>query len=273
MFEEIIQLDGKNDGPTSIILAGVHGDEKCAIEALEKTLLNFSIENGRVFFGYGNPRAIEENKRFIEANLNRMFKDDKLLSVDERKSYEYKRAQFLKKYLDKSEALLDLHASHTPNSKHFIICEKNSREVVKYLPGDFIVSGFDALEPGGTDSYMNSNGKMGICMECGYIEDPESIKVAETGILAFLKARGHIANDEKVKKHTRIHFDYLYKTKTNNFILAKSFDDFAEISKGQLIGIDGGEEIIAERDAVILFARNRNKIGDEAFLLGKKLYK
>ena len=38
MFEEITQLTGKEKGPASIILAGVHGDEKCGVEALKKIL-------------------------------------------------------------------------------------------------------------------------------------------------------------------------------------------------------------------------------------------
>ena len=91
MKEEFTQLIGEKEGPTSIILAGVHGDEKCGVEAFKKLLPNLQIEKGRVWFGYGNPRAIEENKRFTEANLNRMFKGDEELSKKDKNSYEYKK--------------------------------------------------------------------------------------------------------------------------------------------------------------------------------------
>src|SRR3989338_915503 len=133
MFEECIQVHGKGDGPTSIILAGIHGNETCGIEAVTKILPSLEIDRGRVLIGYGNPRAIEKNVRFTEANLNRMFKDDDLFSEDDKGSYEYKRAQFLKSYLDKADALLDVHASFTPNAKPFIICETNAKGVVEYL--------------------------------------------------------------------------------------------------------------------------------------------
>lgn len=270
MFEKIIKLTGKKEGPTSIVLAGVHGDERCGIDALKKILPNILIEKGTVLFGYGNPRAIEANKRFTESNLNRLFKDDDLLLEAERNSYEYKRAQFLKNYLNQADALLDIHANLTPNSKPFVVCEANAKEIVERLPIDLVVSGFDHIQPGGTDYYMNTIGKIGICVECGYINDPQSTQIAEKNIIAFLKTRGHIKNGLKPQNQSHIRIHDMYKIKTNSFTLVKAFNDFEEILKGQTIGIDGGEKVKAERRCVILFARNREQIGDEAFLLGGK---
>ncbi len=270
MFEEITKITGQEKGLTSIVLVGVHGDEKCGVEALEKIIPNLEIERGVVLFGYGNPRAIEASKRYLDTNLNRMFNADEKLTKKEKKSYEYQRAQFLKTYLNKAEALLDIHASRTSTSKPFVICETNAKGIIEYLPIERIASGFDQTEPGGTDYYMNSIGKIGICIECGFFGNPQSEQIAEKSILAFLKARGHIANDLMPQKQSYIRMYDLYKTKTNKFILAKSFDDFEEISKGQVIGVDGTQEIRAEKTAVILFARNREKIGEEAFLLGEK---
>jgi succinylglutamate desuccinylase len=270
MFEKITQINGIVDGPTSIILAGVHGDEKCGIDAFKKIVPNLRIEKGTVLFGYGNPRAIEKSVRFVDVNLNRMFKDDKYLSDIEKESYEYKRAQFLKKYLSQADALLDVHASNTKDSTPFIICEANALNISQYLPVNLQVSGFDNVEPGGTDYYMNSIGKIGICVECGYIEDPKSTEIAAESIFAFLKARGHIKNDTFPTKRVHIQIRDLYKTKTNNFTLSKTFKDFEQVVKDQVIGIDGSSEIKAERNGVILFARNRNQVGSEAFLFGEK---
>jgi len=271
MLEEIRQLKGEEDGPISIILAGVHGDERCGVEALEKILPNLRIEKGEVLFGYGNPQAIKANKRYIEANLNRMFVEDKSLSLKEKESYEYKRAQFLKTYLDKAETLLDIHASSVKNTKPFVICEANAKGIFEYLPVNIIVSGFDEVEPGGTDYYMNKSGKTGICVECGYLNNPQSTEIAEESIFAFLKVRGHITKDNMVCRRQRyVRMYKKYFAKTDNFILSKTFGDFEEVQKGQLIGIDGGEEVRALKQSVILFAHNGKKVGDEAFLLGEE---
>jgi len=270
MKEEFIKLTGKQTGATSIVLVGVHGDEKCGIEALNKLLPNLKIEKGIVWFGYGNPRAIKANKRFTETNLNRMFKKEKMLSRKEKVSYEYKRAQFLKTYFNQVDVLLDIHASFTPNSKPFVICEANAKGIVEFLPIDLVVFGFDKVEPGGTDYYMNNIGKIGICLECGYMKDPQSIKMAEESIIAFLKAREHILNDLSPRKRSDKYIYQLYLTKTNDFTLSKQFNDFEEIEKDQLIGIDGDKEVYAKKKSFILFARNREQIGEEAFLLGEK---
>src|SRR3989338_642868 len=129
MTDEFIQCDGKEDGPRSVVLVGVHGDEVCGVRALGRVLPALAIEKGTVFFGYGNPRAIEKGVRYTEQNLNRMFKDDAALSLKEKMSYEYDRAQYLKKYLDQAGALLDVHASFTPASKPFLICEPNAKGI------------------------------------------------------------------------------------------------------------------------------------------------
>ena len=269
MFEGITQLKGKEKGATSLVLVGVHGDEKCGVEALENILPTLEIERGTVLFGYGNPCAIETNKRFTEVNLNRVFKNDDLLSKNDKDSYEYGRAQFLKNYFKKANALLDIHASSIPNSKTFVICEANAREVVKYFPIDLVVSGFDKVEPGGTDYYMNSIGKMGICLECGYMKDPQSVKVAEESIFAFLKARGHIKNDITPRKQSYVKMFEKYFAKTDKFTLSKPFENFEVLRENQIIGIDGQEEIKTPKRSLILFAHNSTKVGDEVFLLGE----
>src|SRR3989344_6869699 len=183
MLDEIIQLKGEEEGPKSIILAGVHGNERCGVDALQTLLPTLKIDRGIVWFVYGNPRAIEKKIRYTETNLNRMFKPDNELSDADKNTYEYERAQLLKPYLDKADVLLDIHGTTIPESVAFAICEKNAEEIVKYLPVDLLVSGFDEVEPGATDSYMNTAGKIGICLECGYTEDENSIKIARDGII------------------------------------------------------------------------------------------
>lgn len=269
MVENIIELKGEVEGPRSMILVGVHGDEKCGVEALEKMLPSLRIDSGVVYIAYGNPEAIERQTRFFETNLNRMFKPDELLSETEKKSYEYGRAQYLKKYLNQADALLDIHASFTPASRRFIICEPNAEPITKYLPFDLIVSGFDAIQPGGTDYYMNQAGKVGICIECGYLGDPQSVAVAEKSIISFLGAAGHIANPNLQKnEQVNMNMEYLHLTRSDHFVLSKPFADFEELKEGQLIGRDGEEEIRAPHDGIILFARNSNSPGEEAFLFG-----
>jgi len=270
-----IRLTGAKKGTTSLILVGVHGDERCGIEAIEKILPELEIEQGEVIIEYGNPRAIEQNVRYTEANLNRMFKSESELTAEEKNSYEYARAQYLKILMNEADALLDIHASFTPVSRPFLICEANAAEIATQMPFDTIVSGFDAIEPGGTDYYMNANGKVGISVECGYLGDPVSTETAVSAIRSFLKARGHISavlgqskfssqDKEYFKMHT------LYLTRSDEFKLDRPLVDFQDLHAGQAIGADGEAIICADKDCMVLFARDQNVAGSEAFLLGTR---
>ena len=271
MDEDFLRLEGVELGETSMVLVGIHGDERCGIEAIQKLLPQLQITKGVVYIGYGNPRAIKNNVRFTEANLNRMFKDDTVLSSAEKASYEYARAQYIKTFMEKADVLLDIHASFTPETKPFIICEPNAYDLAAQLQFNCVVSGFDTLEPGSTEYHMNQNGKVGIGVECGYLGDPKATLKAEETILGFLSARGHIPSWLLSKNDQRyVHMHTLYVTKTNSFTLSRPFADFEDISKGMLIGIDGERNVYAEKDSVILFARHRQSKGEEAFLLGEK---
>ena len=268
MIDKFYTFEGNEPGPTSVILGGVHGNEICGVEAVEQTIQDVALQAGRLIIGIANPKAIELNVRQVEANLNRMFADPAHLSETDLRSYEFDRAQEIRPLLDSASALLDIHASFTPGARPFAICEPNALGVADRLPVDLLVSGFDEVEPGGTDYYMNSIGAVGICVECGYLGDKNTTEVALDSIRSFLVTRGHIeGRQHPVTAQEYIRMTSLYRTITD-FTLAKPFGDFEELSDGQLIGTDGELEVRSEGENVIVFARDRPAAEEEAFLLG-----
>jgi succinylglutamate desuccinylase len=263
---------GKEEGPTSLIIAGNHGNEPCGIKAFEKLLPKLTIESGTVFFLLGNPEAIKQDKRFTEANLNRMFRPASTYTAKIKKTYEYKRAQFIKMIMKQVDVCLDIHST-TNKSIPFIICEKNAKSIVQYFPKSFTktVSGFGDIEPGATDDYMDFQGKIGIGIECGQHQDLKAGKIAEEAIIAFLETRGHIKTkkEKKVIERKKLHMYDLYYSKTDTFKLTKQLDDFYEAKKGEVIAHDGGKPVKMKKDCIVVFAHDRNKKGEEAFLLGR----
>lgn len=267
-----IIIESNQPGPTVAILGGVHGNETCGVFAL-KELQNITIKKGKLMLIYGNPLAIEQSVRFVEQNLNRMFCNDADLSPHLKASYEYQRSREILPYLDQADYSLDLHASFTPGSEPFIICERNALPFVQYLPQRRVCYGFTELEPGGTDGYMNKQGKVGICIECGYLGDPKSTQLSILSAQLFLQTLGMLsAVNLMTNKNQYYNQAYeLYYTKTDSFKLKRLFQDFEKIKAGEIIGSDGGTPIISQVEQMILFARNRSAIGTEAFLLVKKL--
>jgi hypothetical protein len=87
------------------------------------------------------------------------------------------------------------------------------------------------MEPGGTDGYMNSQGKIGICVECGNHNAPDATGKALSSIQKFLEYFGMIDVIENTENQKYIYTAVsAYKTKTPYFKVAKKFSDFENIT-------------------------------------------
>ena len=139
------------------------------------------------------------------------------------------------------------------------------------MPFNLVSHGWNKLEPGGTDYYMNYLGKNSICVECGQHADSKSIKRAKESIMTFLKIMGNI-DDQNIEitahKQRIVEVKYIYITK-NNFTPVKNFYDFEPIKKGALIGTDGEGEITANSDGCVIFCKKYEGESKEAFLIGE----
>lgn len=264
-MNSIIKKESGNKGKTLAIFCGVHGNEKAGVFAVEKALKDIEIKKGAVYFVFANPKAIEQNKRFIEKNLNRCF-------LDEQKgnSHEEKRAVELMKILDHSDALLDIHASNNPETTPFAITD-NGLDVVKNMDFKIVATGFDNIEPGATDAYMKNRNKIGICLECGYSgKSDENTDLAYNSIIQFLEyfdIIDKILPKSNIKQKV-LHVDKVQKVTSENFKLTKRFADFQTIEKGLVIAKDESREYIADKERVILFGTPGKPVGAEAYILG-----
>ena len=267
----IILKDSGNLGAVLSVFVGVHGNEKAGIYAMEEILDTINIENGKVYFVYGNPLAIEKNIRFTEKNLNRCF----LKSIDGN-SYEEERARFLMGILDESDALLDIHASNSEKSTPFVICEPEVFKIAAKLNCKIVSCGWDALQPGGSDGYMHQSGKVGICLECGSAQDSNNSKnilLAKNSILTFLKHFGIINNNIKKLSYTQefIRITQVVYKKSNKFKFIRKFNDFDKLKDGEVFAKDGDNVYVAENNQIIIFPHENTLIGQEAFILAKKI--
>ncbi|NRH20482.1 hypothetical protein HOO68_00350 [Candidatus Gracilibacteria bacterium] len=265
-----IIIDSGIPGPILTIIGGTHGNETCGVQAIDSIKDTLKIKRGKLFLIYGNIEAIEKNERQIDLNLNRMFRDESTFTTLEKETIEYKRSREIIPYLDASDASLDLHSSPSIGSPAFIICESNCAPVVEDFPFDIRCYGFTDMEPGGTDGYMNSRGKIGICVECGNHNAPDAVEKALMSVEKFLQYFDMIdIQDSGIPKKSQEIFvaKYAYKTLTEDFRIVKIFSDFEDVESGQIIGYDGSEGVFVEYSGKILFARDRNQIGVEGFVV------
>lgn len=256
-------FDSEKKGNITTIMVWVHGNELSWPNAIIEIIKTLKIQSWKVFIIFANLKALQQNVRQTEKNMNRSF-----VQSNTGTTYEDKRAREIMKILEKSDYLLDIHNTlNIENSIPFLISEHP--ELWKYFDVEKIVSGFDELHPGGSDGYMNEIWKIWLCLESGSIYDPKWPEIAKKWILNFLKYTKNIVGiPETFSNQEYIKFDTIYKNKTLDFKFTKTFEDFEKIEKWQIIWYDGNTEIFSDRDGYIIFTYIPKYIGDEVFCLG-----
>lgn len=265
----IFTVRGNNPGRTTAIVAGVHGNEPGGVKALERAITLFPITHGVVHYVIGNPEALRAGKRFLEINLNRAFLKGDLANRLPEQAYERRRAIQLMPLFDTCDALLDLHSVSNKQATPFVICEKEFFNLARKFPFPIRSSGWNAIEPGSTDYYMSTINKIGVCLECGFHNDPSVEDRAIDGIHRFLSLMGNIISDpiEDNMDQKEINATFAYVTK-KDFKLTRKFNDFELVKKDEPIGHDGGEEYRTPYNCVVIFARDIAMPGQEAVILG-----
>lgn len=263
----IIKKVGTKPGKTLAVFAGVHGNETVGIKALKRVAGNIKIDAGVVYFVLANPEAMAKKVRQVDKNLNRCF-----LAGNKGKTKEDQRARVLMKILDKCDALLDLHASNSRQTQPFIICAKSSDKIAKIFDFKIVSTGWDKFEPGASDGYMNSQKKIGLCLECGSIYDNKNEDLAVKSIFQFFQFF-KVIKDKKIKfnnkKQKLIKIVKAGYKKTDQFSFVDNFTDFDRLKVGRVFATDGATKYWAGKNECIIFPRPNKKIGEEVFLIGK----
>lgn len=253
-------------GPAVCIIGGVHGSERCGVELLHYFREHLFLKRGSVKLLYGNLRAIELGIRQTDANLNRMFRDDRELDETAKSAYEYVRSREMMKVMAGCDYCLDLHSSPTPGSPTVAVCSEAAFPLVSKLPIEIRCVGFETAMPGGTEEWATKNGIVAVGVECGQHSEPKTFSNAREIATAFLAQLGMVDAPVREYPQRTMKLSRAYFTKTSEFRVVKEFADFEPVKKGQLIARDSGEEVFAKTDGCVLFANDRDLAGVEGFL-------
>ena len=271
MDNSIKKLTGNLPGKTIAIFAGIHGNEKVGVLALERLNKELEVKSGAVYLVYANPQAIEANKRFLQKNINRLFSQNSI--QNEGDSYEDIRAQELMRVLDECDAVLDIHSYNSETGEQFAFCEPNGYDIIKKMDFPIIVSRNkpDPKFPSTTVmGYMNKTG-VGICIECGTSNRAEQfVDLALKSSYQFLQYFGNIDTEvpyDNLKQQFIKNDRMLYK-KNEAFRFVKDFKDFEPLPSNKPFAYDGDEPLIAGENECIFFPRPNVPIGGEVCLIG-----
>jgi len=187
---------GAKDAPKKLLITVcIHGNEICGLVAVNELLNEGFFKHGfdssrmSVTIVLGNPRAVMEDKRYIDVNLNRMFIlhhcDQKQAAHTE--PYEQSRLEEIITEIHKCDSYLDIHSTSAPSFPFAIVPPGETSEALAMnFPVKFILHNVARVIRGTSIDYVKHLNKPGICVECGQHRSEEAVRVAKETIRAFI---------------------------------------------------------------------------------------
>lgn len=269
-LEHIHTITSPNPGPTIVISGGVHGNEQAGVEVIDYLREHVSIDRGTVLLVYGNPEAIEKNVRFVQHNMNRIFKRGL-----ENDSTEYKRACEIMDALDTCDALLDFHAYRDtrPDAPPFIISEESDKDVYQAMDVQIVVHKLGPFCDGTIGAYMNALQKPAVSIELGSIAHPqENIAIGIDSAYRLLHHFGMMSYDGAPARDKKVYeFYYAHFKENDDFSFTQEYKSFDDVRAGDVIAHDGGKELSAQYDGKIIFPFAQDPIGSDVYMLLKEM--
>jgi succinylglutamate desuccinylase len=289
----LFKINENNNGPTIVFFGGMHGNEPAGIFALDSVLnkLDKNSIKGNVYAISGNLKALQEGKRYINKDLNRLWEKDGLNSLLQSHSLVSEHQEQLEIYNLLNEIILENKGPfyfidlHTTSSKTLPFITINDAIINRKFSQQFpvpIVLGIEEYLHGPLLSYINSLGYVSLGFESGQHESKKAI----LNNIAFINLALEYANI--VKTNVNEHFDFLQSASQNlskifeviylhkiddsdEFEVLPAFKSFQPIKKGDLIALHNGKEVVSKYSASI-FMPLYQKSGNEGFFLIRKIH-
>ena len=276
-YERIIGNYHSNNNTTIIFIAGVHGNEKSGVIALQRFFqdikkLKIKIE-GTVIGLIGNLNALKQNKRYITADMNRLWKTKTPNS--KKKNSEENEIIIVKRLMDKIISLkkkkniciIDLHNTSSAHGVFTIVNNNTEKKLASSLAIPVINKLLTKIK-GSLAEYYHSKGLTSIVFEGGAIGDPAAINNHEAGIWKILEAKKMIQSEfvpNKIRSNMNKMKDfssqinghyivkYIHKIKSNDeFLMNPNMQNFEKVKKMDIIGHDKNGPIAAPCNGYLL---------------------
>lgn len=293
----IASIEGDEDGPSLVCTAGLHGNERAAVEAARSAAAELAGTSfrGRVLFLQGNLAAYAEGKRFLDADLNRLWTEERMAMLaageildngirEEAEQQElYALIQEFFSSAGGEKYILDLHGSSSFSQPFCVITDPG----VSYgwalqldIPCVIWKKG-DAAAQGALIAHGARCGYPSIVIEAGPLTDDGTAPLIEACVWQSLAATGMVQPDgfNQFEAHCRllaqcrngvpqtleIIYEHLIEP-SDGFRMEPGFVNFQEVQRGQLLGRDRRGPVYADDDCHVLFPLYQEK-SDYGFLL------
>ncbi len=280
----VVRFEGDQDGPEVVAFGWEHGDEVAPAKGLLRVCREFVFKRRALVRGTltfvlcANEEAAAQNKRFVRYNLNRLYRDTYEPDIDT-SSYEYQRAQQLKRYLEDCNVAILVHAASIADEP-FLVVEK--QHVVAFAPMGIakVVTGWMAQDcdtAGDSETYANKHGAVACTIESGDLTSKKSEDAAYLAVLRQLDALNMIEPALGTFPPTEIEEFHIYRTiekKSNDFQWAIEPKNFLFLPRDTVFAWQlGSVAVMTEEDSYMLIPQlaEKQNIGEYMCFLARKV--
>ena len=279
------RFESGRPGPHALINAITHGNEICGMVAATH-LLDSGVRPkiGTLTVSFAHVEAYEafdieqpyENRQLVH-NLNRIWSADMLDGAED--SPELRRARELRPVLDAADYVLDIHSTRAPVQPFWVYTEMPRNTALASAvgapeihlvmpPGIFPGTGVMSY---GRHGELDSDSGGSLVVECGQHFAQSAATLATEVSLRFLAHLGLIdapADAAPPPAPRRYRLLEVHMVKSPDFLFTRPVIGFETFDKGELIAVNGAEEIRSPCDACTIFMPTRMPIvGREAVYL------
>ena len=283
-------------GPLTICVGGMHGNEPASIYALSKVLETLERKQpdfaGKWIGLVGNTKALEEGKRYIERDLNRLWTPEQIsdlrlgrcnLNIPEHREQKELLELFDKLFEEASGPIhvVDMHTSSSESAPFGVLEDHvNSLGFAKHFPIPLIL-GIENYIQGSLVGYLKRRKCITLGFEAGQHHAPNSLDYHEAFVWTALFTAGNLQRDGiQLENNAQ---DILYKAgetlpsaleicyrhvlqPENQFVMKPGFLNFQTVHKGQKLATDENGPVLSPYDGKIFLPLYQGKGSDGFFI-------
>lgn len=291
-----------DSGPCVVFVVGMHGNELASVLAAEQWVNTTAYKQakGSIYILKGNVRALIENQRFIDVDLNRIWSKEHFYEANLPRNpnmpnlpHEYKELigilnliyEIISKHKNQPLYFFDL---HTTSSQSVPFIPFNDSLANRALAEHFkvpLILGIEEFLDDTFMSFINDLNYPALAFEAGQHEDSLSVLRHACFIKLSLHYAGllFISNEERLSCHKQISgvveahqsgfFDIRYRHNVHpdvQFQMNLGYRSFQEISKGQNLAKDMRGDIKSPTSGLVFMPLYQSQ-GQDGFFVIKKV--
>ncbi|THD66365.1 aspartoacylase [Robertkochia marina] len=291
----LFEHNANPEAPCLVVFCGIHGNEKAGLEAFHLLLPLLEEEklSGSLYVLSGNIPALARGQRFIDEDLNRLWKRKSLEDgfLSENKISENKdRKELLRIINDISSTItgplyfIDVHTTSAASIPFITIDDSLiNRRFTSVFPVP-VVLGIEEYLQGALLSYINQQGFVSLGFEAGEHHDECSVRNAESFLYMALCVAGVMKpNQDLIKTHRErlernsgkdhSFYEVIYRFALgpgDDFKMCRGYENFQKVGEGALLAYYNGKELKAEEETTI-FMPLYQKQGEDGFFFVRRI--